>query len=184
LNGEPARRVGRRGRLLVTVGAALVVLCADQVTKTLAVDHLSGHSVHLFGPFSLVLSYNSGVAFSIGTGLTLPIVLIVVVLILAVAWFGRGIPTWPGAIALGLILGGAIGNLSDRLFRGHHGAVVDFLASTFWPTFNVADSCIVCGSFLLAFEIVRLGRRPPATEVGRSSENGPDHRATSGGDRP
>lgn len=147
------------------MAVGLVVLAADQVTKTLAVDHLSGHPVHLFGPFSLSLSYNTGVAFSIGTGLTLPIVLIVVTLILAVAWFGRGVPTSPGAVALGMILGGAVGNLSDRLFRGHHGAVVDFLASTFWPTFNVADACIVIGSMLLALEIVRIGWRTAGREA-------------------
>jgi signal peptidase II len=160
----------------------LLVVAADQVTKTLAVDHLSRHSVHLVGPFSLALSYNSGVAFSIGTGLTLPIVLIAVALILAVAWFGRGVPTWPGAVAMGMILGGAVGNLSDRLFRGHHGAVVDFLASTFWPTFNVADACIVCGSLLLAVEIVRLGRRPSTRRSAGMGSAGTGGDGT-GGDR-
>ena len=51
------------------------------------------------------------------------------------------------AAALGLVVGGALGNLSDRVFRSHHGAVVDFIALHFWPTFNVADSCVVVGGF-------------------------------------
>lgn len=138
---------------------AAAALCLDQVTKSLAVEQLAHRRVHLIGPFSLALSYNSGVAFSIGSGLTLPIILVAVVLVLAVAWFGRGVPTVGGAIAIGMILGGAIGNLSDRLFRGHHGAVVDFLASTFWPTFNVADASIVCGSILLGLSLFATGRR-------------------------
>jgi signal peptidase II len=59
------------------------------------------------------------------------------------------------AAALGLILGGALGNLSDRLFRGDHGAVVDFVALHFWPTFNVADASIVVGCALLLVSLVR-----------------------------
>ena len=155
-----SRPPARRARLVVATGVAAAVVCLDQVTKTLAVEQLAHHRVHLIGPFSLALSYNSGVAFSIGSGLTLPIILVAVVLILAVAWFGRGVPTMGGAIAIGMILGGAIGNLSDRLFRGHHGAVVDFLASTFWPTFNVADASIVCGSILLGLSLLVAGRAP------------------------
>jgi signal peptidase II len=60
----------------------------------------------------------------------------------------RGVQRWPMALALGLVLGGALGNLTDRVVRGHHGAVVDFVALHFWPTFNVADSCIVVGVLL------------------------------------
>jgi signal peptidase II len=63
------------------------------------------------------------------------------------------------AAALGLILGGALGNLCDRLFRGDHGAVVDFVALHFWPTFNVADASIVVGCALLLVSLVR-GPRP------------------------
>ncbi len=71
----------------------------------------------------------------------------------------RGSISHLAAVAVGLILGGAVGNLADRLFRGHHGAVVDFLYSGFWPTFNVADTCIVVGSFLLALRLWRSERR-------------------------
>jgi len=134
---------------------AVVVVIVDQVTKSLAVARLSREPLHLIGPFALVLTYNTGVAFSIGTGLTLPIVVIVVVLLAVVAWFGRTVPNSAAAVGVGMIIGGAIGNLADRLFRGHHGAVVDFIYSGFWPTFNVADSSIVCGSLLLGIALWR-----------------------------
>jgi signal peptidase II len=146
--------------MALTAVLAVVVVTVDQLTKTLAVDHLSQHSVHLVGPFRFELSYNSGVAFSLGSGFTVPIILIAAVLIVSVAWFGRGVPSTSAAVAVGLILGGAVGNLADRVIRAHHGAVVDFIYSGFWPTFNVADSCVVCGSILLAIAIWRSGRSP------------------------
>ncbi|MHB8592994.1 MAG: signal peptidase II, partial [Acidimicrobiales bacterium] len=59
------------------------------------------------------------------------------------------------AAAIGLIVGGAIGNLADRLLRGHNGSVVDFIALHFWPTFNVADSCIVVGVLVAAVALWR-----------------------------
>lgn len=133
----------------MTLCCAVAVLLADQITKTVAVDHLSGGPVHLIGPFSFALAYNSGVAFSIGSGLTLPIILVVIVVVAMVFWLSRGVPSVPMSVALGLILGGATGNLSDRLFRNHGGAVVDFIASRVWPTFNVADASIVIGAALL-----------------------------------
>jgi signal peptidase II len=139
--------------LLVTV----VVVAADQVTKSLAVSGLSSGPVHLIGPFSLELSYNTGVAFSIGSGLTLPIVLIVVVVVCLVAWLGRAVPNFAAAVGIGMILGGAIGNLVDRLFRSHHGAVIDFIYSGFWPTFNLADASIVCGCVVLGIGLWRSG---------------------------
>jgi len=113
------------------------------------------------------------VAFSVGTGLTGPIIIIAVALVLGIAWVARGVPTMPAAVAFGLILGGAIGNLADRLFRGHHGAVVDFLYTRFWPTFNVADSCIVVGSFLLAISFARSGRVSGRAEPASKSAEGP-----------
>ncbi|MGH2836644.1 MAG: signal peptidase II [Solirubrobacteraceae bacterium] len=178
LSDGPVRRRTRSSRIAVMVVVAIVVLAADQVTKSLAVSGLSHHSVHLFGPFYLALSYNSGVAFSIGAGLTFPIVVIVVVLVVAIGWFGRGVPTTPAAVAIGLIVGGAVGNLADRFFRDHHGAVIDFLYSGFWPTFNLADASIVCGSILIAVVMLRASRRlPPAR---RETGRGPRPESTEG----
>jgi signal peptidase II len=139
----------------MTVGAvALLALAADQVTKTLAVHDLGHGPVHVIGPFSLALSYNTGIAFSIGIGLTIPIILIAVIVIGGLVWFARSTPSLPAAIAAGLVLGGALGNLSDRVFRGHGGGVVDFIGSTFWPTFNVADACVTVGCILFALTML------------------------------
>ena len=148
----------RRRRIATTAAVAALVVTADQITKSLAVADLASHSVHVLGPFSFRLAYNTGVAFSVGTGLTGPIIIVAVALVLAIGWMARGVPTTTAAIAFGLVLGGATGNLSDRLFRGHHGGVVDFIYTRFWPTFNVADSCIVVGCFLLTIAFVRGGR--------------------------
>lgn len=145
----------RPRRLALLTAVALVVLGVDQITKSLAVNHLRTHEIHLLGPLALRLEYNSGVAFSIGTSLTGPIIVVAVVLVLAVAWFATRVPTTLGAIGVGLILGGAVGNLADRVFRGHHGAVVDFLYTKYWPTFNVADASIVCGCALVAWSFLR-----------------------------
>ncbi len=147
----------RRRRLLLLAAVALAVVCADQLTKSLVVADLAHHPLHLVGPLAFRLQYNSGVAFSIGTGLTGPIILVVVVLVLAVAWFARHVPSTKVAVGVGLILGGALGNLADRLFRPDHGAVVDFIYTRYWPTFNLADASIVCGCILVAWAFFRSG---------------------------
>ena len=150
---------GRVRRIRLALAVALVIVVADQVTKSLVVAELSSGPVHVIGPFSFALTYNTGVAFSIASGLTLPIIVIVVCVLALVAWFGRSVPSTPAAVAIGMILGGAVGNLCDRLFRGHHGAVVDFIYSGFWPTFNLADASIVCGCAVLVVALWRSGAR-------------------------
>ena len=129
---------------------------ADQVTKSIAVAHLR-RPVALFGPFSLELSRNSGIAFSLAIGFALPIVLLGIVGLVSFGWTRRHVLTMPMAIAAGLIAGGALGNLGDRLFRGDGGAVVDFIHSTFWPTFNIADSAVTCGCVMVFFLSFRHG---------------------------
>ena len=148
------RRLDRR-RLLIPLVAG-VVITADQITKTWALHHLAERSRHVVGPTYLVLTYNSGVAFSLGRGVT-PIVETVVVLLvvwlLAISRKVNRSASWPVAVGLGLLLGGALGNLSDRLFRhlpGHSGSVVDFIqAVSWWPVFNVADASVVIGVIVL-----------------------------------
>ena len=152
----------------MTVGCAITVLVVDQITKTLAVDHLSRGPVHLIGPFSFTLAYNTGIAFSLGSGLTLPIILVVIVVVTMVFWLSRGVPSVVMSVALGLVLGGASGNLSDRLFRNHGGAVVDFIASRVWPTFNVADASIVIGACLLGIAYWRNGAKSDRTASNQS----------------
>lgn len=156
LTDERRRRDPQRRRRAVIVAAcAVAVIVVDQVTKSLAVRELAHGPVHLVGPLSLQLRYNTGAAFSIGTGLTLPIIVIAFLLVVLLAWFARGTPSAIAAAATGVILGGALGNLSDRLFRGRGGAVVDFVHLGFWPTFNVADASIVLGTLALLIELAR-----------------------------
>ncbi len=144
----------RGARLLSVTLVTIAVVAADQVTKSLAVSHLAKGPVHLVGPFSLELNYNTGVAFSLLNGLGLPIVLLTLGLLALLVWFVRGVPSAVEATGAGLTLGGALSNLSDRLFRPG-GAVVDFVHPSFWPTFNLADSAVVCGCGLLAVSYLR-----------------------------
>ena len=147
--------------MLLVMGAAAVVAGIDQVTKSLAVHYLSSGPVHLIGSLELSLGYNPGFSFGLGRGLAPELVLLALVMVAVLVVMGRSAPTTGTAIAVGLVLGGAIGNLLDRVFRSHHGAVVDFIYTRFWPTFNVADSCITVGGLLLLFLMWR--RSPAAT---------------------
>jgi len=137
---------------------AIVVLVADRVTTSLAVSHIHGVT-HVLGPFGLALSYNSGFAFSLLSGRpgTITILLSVAVVVLAVVV--ARVRTVPQAIGGGLVLGGAAGNLSERLVSNHHGTVADFITLSHWPTFNLADACVTIGVIVLAISIVAGGAR-------------------------
>ena len=142
--------------LVVAVSVAAGVVLVDQLTKWWALDRLSSGSIHVIGTLDLALSRNTGASFSLFQGraaILAPVAVILIVVLAVMAWRA---PSTGRAAVLGLIIGGALGNLSDRLFRGDHGAVVDFIALHFWPTFNVADASIVIGCLLL---IVSLARR-------------------------
>jgi signal peptidase II len=156
--GSPAVRPARgpRGpfdrpgwRMAVMAVVAAVALAVDQLTTSLAERYLAAGPVHLWGSLSLTLTYNRGAAFSLAQGLTGWLIVVGVVLVAVLLFVGRRLPSSAAAVAVGLMLGGAVGNLSDRLFRGNHGAVVDFIASRYWPTFNLADVAIVAGALLL-----------------------------------
>jgi signal peptidase II len=146
-------------RLSTAAAVVALVILADQLSKWWAVSRLSHGSIHLIGTLDLQLTYNSGSAFSLFQGQDAWLVVVAVVIVGALSvmvWRARS--TGRAAI-LGLILGGALGNLSDRLFRANHGAVVDFVALHFWPTFNVADASIVVGCGLLVISLA-LEARP------------------------
>jgi signal peptidase II len=161
----PSARIGpttpsRVLHVALALGVASVVVAVDQVTKSLAVEHLGNRPVHLWGPFGFALGYNSGSAFSLFTGQ--PVLLGVTagaaaVVLVVMAWRSN---RWGIVVALGLVLGGALSNLLDRALRGHGGAVVDFITLTHWPTFNVADSCVTVGVVLL---VALLILQPPRT---------------------
>lgn len=154
--GAPGGRIvapmPRRLRLLLTVAGVVGVL--DLVTKVAAVELLTpGQPVSIIGDaVTWTLVRNSGAAFSMATGYTWVLTLIALGVVIGIVWMGRRLvsPWW--ALGLGLILGGALGNLVDRFFRAPgplRGHVVDFLSIGWWPVFNVADSAVVGGAALL-----------------------------------
>jgi signal peptidase II len=145
---EPRRRL----RMLLTVAG--IVLVADIVSKVLAVKLLTpGQPVSIIGDtVTWTLVRNSGAAFSMATGYTWVLTLVATGVVIGIIWMGRRLvsPWW--ALGLGLILGGAMGNLIDRFFRSPgplRGHVVDFLSIGWWPVFNVADPSVVGGAALL-----------------------------------
>ena len=170
VGGDGTTGTGRRPRTVLGwfVGAALLVLVADIVTKVLAVDALQGRGpVRLFGgAVYLVLIRNSGAAWGLAAGYTIVLSLVAVVVVAVIIRFVRRLGSRPWAVALGMILGGATGNLVDRLFRAPgplRGAVVDFISlfdnsGDVWPVFNVADSALVIG-VLIAVGLELAGRR-------------------------
>ena len=155
---RPWLRKRRHTVIAAAVGSAVVAL--DQVTKTWALHHLdNGHTIHIVGSLQLNLTFNPGVAFGLGKGSTSVIALIGVVVLVLLATVGRaGITNRLQAVAVALVLGGAVGNMADRLVRHHHGAVIDFIDLQWWPVFNVADSAITCGAVLLVLSGLLHGR--------------------------
>jgi signal peptidase II len=138
--------------LLGAIAAGVLVL--DQLTKWWVLENLDdGHVIDLVGSLRLRLVFNFGAAFSLsqGRGALISLLAIAVVGVLVVS--GRQATRPLAAIALGMVLGGAMGNLSDRAFREGTGflggGVVDFIDLQWWPVFNVADSGVVCGALLL-----------------------------------
>ncbi len=145
----PRRRVG------LLTGVAAVVLALDLLTKVLVVALLEGREpVALFGGRLLLrVTRNPGAAFSFAEGATVVFTAVALVVVVVILRTARNLRSAAWALALGLLLGGASGNLVDRLFRAPgpaRGAVVDFLDLGWWPSFNVADSAIVCGGLLAA----------------------------------
>ncbi len=151
---HPGRASGAR-RLAVAGSVALAVVVIDQLTKWWAVSRLAAGPIHLIGTLDFELSRNTGSAFSLFQRDSAVLVVVAVVLVAVLATLVWRSSSTSRAAILGLILGGALGNLADRLVRGDHGAVVDFVALHFWPTFNVADASITVGCVLLVVSLVR-----------------------------
>jgi signal peptidase II len=150
-----------RRRVGVLAAVAVFVLAADAISKALVVAHLrEDQPVHLIGNVLMLwLTRNPGAAFSVGTGETAVFTVIAFGVIVYIARTARKLYSLGWAIALGLLLGGAMGNLSDRIFRApglFRGDVVDWIAVTrFYPIFNLADSAIVCGGILTVILAMR-----------------------------
>jgi signal peptidase II len=155
-SGVPPATPPRRGLIGVFAVTAALVIGLDQLTKTLAVDRLEGRAPVpiVDGLLRLNLTRNPGAAFSLATGTTWLFTLIAGVVIVVIVRTARRLGSRWWAVALGLLLGGAIGNLADRLFRAPgvgRGHVVDFLELPHWPVFNIADSSIVTAAVIIAW---------------------------------
>ncbi len=170
---RPARR-----RVLLFAVVAAVALAADAVSKALVVARLGDDHAPvriLGGLIYLDETRNSGAAFSVGTGFTIVLTVVALAVVLVILRFAGRMRSVGWAIALGLILGGALGNLADRIFRAPgigRGHVVDWISvfgpeGAHWPIFNLADSAIVCGAILAAIlallGISLDGRKSPSS---------------------
>ena len=148
---EPPRR---RRRMAVLFAVAALAYVLDLVSKLVVVAKLEHHApIRIVGDWlRLEAIRNAGAAFGFGQAFTVIFTLIAAAVIVVIARLARKLYSLPWAIALGLLLGGALGNLTDRLFRSpgvFEGAVVDFIAPKGFAVFNLADSAIVCGGILI-----------------------------------
>jgi signal peptidase II len=139
---------------VVLYSVCVFVFVLDRLTKVWAEHSLRGHRpiVLIRGVLDLAYTTNAGGAFSLFTGAPWLFFAASVGISLAIVWLSTRLSSAWNAVGLGLVLGGALGNLTDRLTRGTgvSGQVVDFIHLHLWPTFNVADSSIVVGAILLA----------------------------------
>jgi signal peptidase II len=159
LDTETGTRAGAHRPLFLAAAAA--VLAVDQLTKIWALAVLDDRTIELVGSLRLRLTFNDGSAFGLGAGRTTLIAVIAIAVSLVVAVAGwRAVGRWWGT-GLGLVLGGALGNLVDRVFRSGDGVlggrVVDFIDLQWWPVFNVADAAIVVGVVVLVALSFREG---------------------------
>jgi signal peptidase II len=175
---------GRRKprRWIVFAAVAAVLYAGDQVTKAIAESRLEGRDdVPVVGDLlQLRLAYNPGAAFSLGVEYTVVLSCVAMAAAIAVLWFSRRLGSTVWAVALGFLMAGVCGNLTDRLFRDPaplRGHVVDFLMLPNWPIFNVADICINIAAGLIliqAFRGIRLDgtRTTDETAVDGPAEDG------------
>ena len=176
--GVRPRRIG------VLVAVAVTALTLDVISKAIVVSTLPDRTVELLGGLlTLRVLRNSGAAFNIGNGMTLVFTVIATGVVVAILRYARKLRSLPWAVTLGLLLGGALGNLADRMlrspgvFRGH---VVDWIELPHWPVFNLADASIVCGGVLAVLlasrglqvdGTVQRDDDPPAAEGPEKAEN-------------
>ncbi|MHB8511234.1 MAG: signal peptidase II [Actinomycetota bacterium] len=151
--------------LFITAASALAI---DQITKAVAVATLRPHeSIPFIGRFwHWTLEHNPGAAFSLFTNVPVLFTILAIAISVAIVWYSFRVPSFLYAIALGLVLGGALGNLTDRIVRSpgvFRGSVIDFIDWRVWPTFNVADACVVCGAALLFIASFRADREAKKT---------------------
>ncbi|MFF4485711.1 signal peptidase II [Streptomyces sp. NPDC001544] len=150
----PAERSRGRRRIAVLFSVAAFAYALDLVSKLIVVAKLEHHpSVQVVGDWlEFTAIRNAGAAFSFGQAYTVIFTVIAAAVIVVIIRLARKLYSLPWAIALGLLLGGALGNLTDRIFRApgvFQGEVIDFIAPKGFAVFNLADSAIVCGGILI-----------------------------------
>ena len=142
-----------RHRLGLVLAVAAVVVVLDQLIKWWAVSMLSNQTIDVVWKLRLILVENRGTAFSLTQSGGPVITLLALAVVGGLLWYSRGVRSRWALVALGMIAGGAIGNLIDRAFRGDagfmQGAVIDFIDVRFWPVWNVADMGVSIGAVLL-----------------------------------
>lgn len=173
-------------RSALVAATAIAVIIADQVSKHWALDHLTGgRTVDVVGSLRFNLAFNTGTAFSIGSDLNVgPFVAVLALGIVAWLLFSGATSRPVGALAAGLVAGGAVGNLVDRALRSGPygeqagfmgGAVVDFIDLQWWPIFNIADMGIVGGAVGLVLASF-LDLRDETDEVAVAEDPVAEHR--------
>lgn len=185
----PRRPLTSPERWILLALPALLVLVADQLTKWWAVRELApppdgaGRVVDVVGSLRFLYAENTGMAFSKGAASGRWIGLVVIVVVVAMAFFASRVSSRATVVLLGVVTGGALGNLVDRAVRAENGwlsgAVVDFVDLQWWPVFNVADAAVVVGGILLVFVATRepsgderAAMGPESCEAGASEDDG------------
>ena len=142
---------------------AAAVLLLDQITKIWAASALDDRTIHVVWKLQLRLVRNPGTAFSLGEGKGPIFGVVACIVVLVLVRLARQPRSLMSAVGIALILGGAVGNVVDRIVRSPHGFlkghVVDFIDFEFWPVFNVADMGVTCGIILVIFELQEVSRR-------------------------
>lgn len=172
--------------VLITASAA-AVLALDQWSKHWAVGRLSdGSSIEVALGVEFRLAFNQGMAFSKFSGGGPIIGVVAIGIVLGLVWFSRSLSSKWAHVVIGVVIGGALGNVLDRLFRASipgnptgfmRGAVVDFIYTSWWPTFNVADSAVVVGGIVLAIITWRTPEpvvAPDSPETSSPETSSPD----------
>jgi signal peptidase II len=148
-------QLSRYAVLGVTAGAVIVL---DQVTKELAMSGLADGPVDLLGgTLTLRLTFNAGGAFGLLQGLPEFFLIATLVVVVAILLWVRRIEDYRWMVPLGMVLGGGLGNVLDRVVRDTGGRVVDFIDLHWWPVFNLADASIVIGVAVILLLSARTG---------------------------
>ena len=157
----------KTSRMSLLISAVIVLL--DQVSKAWALRDLAdGRIIHVIWTMQFNLTFNRGMAFSRGTGIG-PIIGVIGLVVVALLLLSlRRADNALTRVATGLIIGGAVGNILDRLFRGSgwmRGAVVDFIDFQWWPVFNVADMAIMIGAATMMVAMLKYNSQINRTDV-------------------